>query len=328
MRRREFIAGLAGAVAWPVAARAQQPEAPVLLGLLNGVSFEGPYAGSVAAIRQGLQEIGFVEGRNLAIEYRAAHGQYDRLPELAADLVRSQVTAIIAIGASIPELVVKTAAATVPIVFATGSDAVEVGVVSSLNRPGGNVTGAGAVVGSASKRLEWLLELRPGASLVGYLDNSRLSGAFDTNVEDITTAARIRGRELVVFDAGTEREVETAFTQMALQRVRALVVGSDPFLTARQEQIIALAAQSRLPTIYATRGAVMLGGLMSYGVLTDDMYRVAGIYAGQILKGATPAESPVALPARFELIINNRTAQALRITVPRRLLIRADEIID
>jgi len=327
MRRREFIAGLTSAVAWPQVARAQQPKMPVV-GLLNGVSFEGPYAFPVAAIRQGLEETGFVEGRNLAIEYRAADGQYERLPELATDLVRRQATVIVAIGASISELAAKAAASTVPIVFAMGSDAVEVGVIDSLNRPEANVTGTSAIAGTASKRLELLLEVRPRISLVGYLDNSRWSGTFETNVENVTTAARIKGRELVVFDAGTEQEIETAFTHMALQRVRALVVSPDPFLTSRQEQIIALAAQSALPVIYATRGAVALGGLMSYGVVTNDMYRVAGIYAGRILNGATPADLPVALPTRFELVINNRAAKALRINVPRRLLLRADEIIE
>jgi len=210
-----------------------------------------------------------------------------------------------------------------------GSDAIEVGVVNSLNRPEAKATGTNfASAAPASARLELLLELRPGARLVGYLDNSRLSGRFEANVENVTTAARIKDRELVVFDAGTEQEVETAFTQIALQRVRALVVSSDPFLMTRQEQIIALAAQSALPTIYPTRGAVVLGGLMSYGVLTNHMYRAAGIYAGRILKGATPAELPIVLPTRFEFVINNRTARALRITVPRRLLSRVDEVID
>jgi putative tryptophan/tyrosine transport system substrate-binding protein len=324
MRRREFISGMTCTVAWPLAARAQ----PVpVVGLLNGVSFEGPYAAAVAAIRRGLQDTGFVEEQNLAIEYRTADGQYERLPGLANDLVRSQVAVIIAIGAS--ALAAQAAASTVPIVFAMGSDAIEVGVADSLNRPQANSTSANAAAAElASRRLELLLELRPGASLLGYLDNSRSSGAFETNVESVTAAARIKGRELAVFDAGTEQEVETAFTLMALQRVRALVVSPDPFLTTRQEQIIALAAQSRLPTIYAVRGAVMLGGLMSYGLLANDMYRLAGIYAGRILKGEIPAESPVMLPTRFEFVINNRTATALRITVPRRLLARADEIIE
>jgi putative ABC transport system substrate-binding protein len=324
MRRREFIAGLSSAAAWPLAARALEPDAAVI-GLLSGVSFEGPYAVPVAAIRQGLQEAGFAEGRNLAIEYRGAGGRYERLPELVTDLVRARVTVIIAIGVSIPELAAKAASSPVPIVFAMGSDAVEVGV---LNGPQPSATGTSAVAGVASQRLELLLELRPFASVLGYLDNSRSSEAFEANVDTLTTAARVKGRELAIFDAGTEQEVEVAFTSMALQRVRALVVSSDPFLTSRQEQIISLSEQSRVPAIYASREAVVLGGLMSYGVLTNEMYRVAGIYAARILKGATPAELPGAPPARFALVINNRTAKALRIAVPRRLLIRADEIID
>ncbi len=328
MRRREFIAGLTGAAAWPLRARAQPSKTPVV-GLLNGVSFDGPYAVAVAAIRAGLQETGFVEGQNLAIEYRAANGRYDLLPDLAAELVRSQAAVIVVIGVSRPALAAMAAASNMPIVFATGSDAVELGVVDSVSRleadaAAANTTGAGVV----SKRLALLLELRPGARLVGYLDNSRLQGAFDANVAEVTTAVGKEGRELVIFDAATEQELERAFTQMALQRVRALVVSADPFLSTRQEQIIALAAQSALPTIYAARGAVVLGGLMSYGVLTKDMYQAAGVYAGRILKGATPGESRIMLPSRFEFVINNKTAKALRITVPRRLLIRADEIIE
>jgi putative ABC transport system substrate-binding protein len=328
MQRREFIAGLAGAATWPLAARAQQPKVPVV-GLLNGVSFEGPYAVPVAAIRRGLQETGFVGGQNLAIEYRTADGQYERLQELATDLVRSDVAVIVVMGASTPALEATAAASTIPIVFAIGSDAVEVDLFNSLNKPQGNVTGTSSVTtGLASKRLELLLELRPGAPLFGYLDNSRSSESFETNVADITAAAGIKGRELLVFDAATEHEIDTAFTTMALLRVRALVVSPDAFLTTRQEQIIALAARSELPTIYAARGAVVLGGLMSYGVLNKDMYRLAGIYAGQILKGATQAAPPITPPTRVELVINSRTARTLRIAVPRRLLTRADELIN
>jgi putative ABC transport system substrate-binding protein len=327
MRRREFIAGIGGAAAWPLVARAQQPKLPTV-GLLNGVSFEGPYAVPVAAIRQGLQEAGFVEGQNLAIEYRTAEGEYERLPELAAELVRREAAVIIAIAAPTP-LAATAVASTVPIVFATGSDAIEVGVVDSLNRTPADVTGTGLVTaGPAVTRLELLLDLRPGASsLVGYLDNSRVSGGFETNVENVTTAAHIKGRELAVFEAGTEREVETAFIGMALRRVRALVIAADAFLISRQEQIVALAAEQRMPTIYATRGAVMRGGLMSYGALTDDLYRAAGAYAGRILKGATSAALPVMPPARFEFVINKATADALRVTVPKQLLARADEIV-
>jgi putative ABC transport system substrate-binding protein len=327
MRRREFIAGLTGAAAWPLVARAQQPNAPVV-GLLNAVAFDGPYAVPVAAIRRGLEETGFVEGQNLAIEYRSANGAYERLPELATDLIRNGVTVIVAIGVATPALAAMAAGSPVPIVFAMGSDAADVGAADRLNPPGANMAGASAAAGPASDRVGLLLDVRPGAtSLVGYLDNSRRSGAFDETVESVTSAARLRGRELAVFDAGTAEEVEIAFAQMALRRVRSLVVSPDAFLMTRQEQIITLAAESTMPTIYATRGAVMLGGLMSYGVLTNDMYRVAGVYAGRILKGATPAELPVVLPRRFELVINKTTAKALRITVPGPLLARADEII-
>jgi putative tryptophan/tyrosine transport system substrate-binding protein len=327
MRRRDFIAGIGGAAALPLVARAQQPTPTV--GLLNGVSYEGPYAAPVVGIRQGLQEAGFVEGQNLAIEYRTAGGEYERLPDLAADLVRRQAAVIIAIGAPRVALAATAAASTVPIVFATGSDAVEVGVVDSLNRPEANAAGASlATAEPAAMRLELMLDLRPGASsLVGYLDNSRASEAFEANVENVTEAARIKGRELAVFDAGTEREVEAAFIGMALRRIRALVVAADAFLITRQEQIIELAAEQRLPTIYATRGAVLHGGLMSYGALTNDMYRAAGVYAGRILNSATSAALPVMPPARFEFLINKTTANELRITVPKQLLARADEIV-
>jgi putative tryptophan/tyrosine transport system substrate-binding protein len=326
MRRREFIAGLTGTVAWPLAARAQRPQ---VVGLLNAASFDGPYAGAVTSIRRGLQETGLVEGQDFAIEYRAADGEYERLPDLAADLVRSQVAVIVVIGAWAPALADRVAALSMPTVFAMASDAVEVGVTNGFNRPQASPAGASfSSAGPASERFASLLELRPGASLIGYLDNSRLSDAFETNVENVTAAARMRGRELAVFDAGTEEEVDTAFTQMALRRVRALMVSPDPFLAARQEQIIALAAQGRVPTVYPTRGAVVAGGLMSYGLVRNDMYRAAGIYAGRILMGAISAELPIMLPTRFELVINKSTAMALRITVPRRLLARADEIID
>jgi putative tryptophan/tyrosine transport system substrate-binding protein len=326
MRRREFITGLMGTAAWPLAARAQRPQ---VVGLLNAASFDGPYAGAVTSIRRGLQETGLVEGQDFAIEYRAADGEYERLPDLAADLARSQVAVIVVIGAWAPALADRVAALSIPTVFAMASDAAEVGVANGFNRPQASPARASfASAGPASERFASLLELRPGASLIGYLDNSRLSDAFETNVENVTAAARMRGRELAVFDAGTEQEVDTAFTQMALRRVRALMVSPDPFLAARQEQIIALAAQGRVPTVYPTRGAVVAGGLMSYGLVRNDMYRAAGISAARILMGEISAELPIMLPTRFELVINSRTAMALRITVPRRLLARADEIID
>jgi putative tryptophan/tyrosine transport system substrate-binding protein len=325
MRRRAFIAGLTSAAAWPLAVRAQRPQ---VVGLLNGVSFEGPYAGAVTSIRYGLHETGLVEGQDFAVEYRAADGAYERLPDLAGDLVRSQVAVIVVIGAWTPALADRAAASSIPFVFASASDAVEVGVANGFNRPRANLADASfASAGPASDRFASMLELRPGASLVGYLDNSRSPAVFEANVETVTAAARMRGRELAVFDAGTEQEVDAAFTQIALRRVRALMISPDPFLATRQEQIIALAAQSRLPTVYPTRGAVVAGGLMSYGLVRNEMYRAAGIYAGRILQGATSAQLPIMLPTRFELVINDRTAMALRMTVPRRLLARADEII-
>jgi ABC-type uncharacterized transport system substrate-binding protein len=326
LRRREFVAAFGAAAAWPLAAPAQRLTLPVL-GLLNGASFEGPYAAPVAAIRRGLEETGFIEGRNLIVEYRAANGRYEQLPELTADLIQSQVTVVVAIGAPFPELALRAAVAPIPIVFATASDSVEVGVIDGRDRPNDNGMARSASAGAASKRVDLLLGMRPGARLIGYLDNSRLRETFRTNVENVTTAAAASQRELLVFDAGTEQEVDTVFNRIALQRVRGLVVGPDPFLISRQEQIIALAAESGVPTIYPTRGAAVLGGLMSYGALTEDMYRLAGIYAGRILKGETPSDFPIALPTRFEFVINRRTAEALRITVPRQLMVRADEVI-
>lgn len=321
---------MAGAAVWPLAARAQQPEPPVVVGLLNAVSFDGPYAVPAESIRQGLREAGFVEGANLTIEYRTADGHHDRLPDLVADLVRNQVTGIVAIGASTSALATaKAAAARVPIVFADGADALAVGLVKGRNGPEADDTAAGvAPMGLGPKRLEFMLELVRRGPFIGYLDNSSAAGAFATNVENVTTAARDMGRELAVFDVATERDIETAFTRMALQGVRALIVSPDPYLTTRQEQIIALSAQSRIATIYSARAAVALGGLMSYGLVTHDIYRLAGIYAGHILSGAAPADTPIMIPTRYEFVINGNTARTLRVPMPRRLLFRADEIIN
>jgi putative ABC transport system substrate-binding protein len=326
--RREFIAGLSGAAAWPLAARAQQARMPVI-GLLNGVSFEGAYAMPVAAIRQGLKETGFVEGQNLTIEYRSADGRAEQLPALAADLVRRQVAVIVAIGASAPALAAKAATSTIPIVFAMGGDAVELGLVKSLNRPGANVTGMSINSGPlAPKRLELLRELVPQATLIAYLDNSRLSRAFEVTARNLTTAARTVGARLVVFDAGTEQEIEAAFTAMARQRIGALVVSPDAFLNTRAQQVVSLAARHALPTVYSGRYSVVLGGLISYGVLADDMFRQAGVYAGRILKGDKSADLPVQLPTRFETVLNLKTARTLGLDVPASILLRADEVIE
>jgi putative tryptophan/tyrosine transport system substrate-binding protein len=321
MRRREFIAGL-GAAIWPLAARAQQAKMPVI-GLLNGVTSEA-YASWIAAIRRGLQDAGFVEGRNLSIEVRAADGQYERLPALAADLVHRQVAVIIAIGGPRAALTAKAATSTIPLVFAIGSDAVEIGLVKSLNRPEANVTGASIASGPlAPKRLELILEMVPQAILIGFLDNQ---SPFER--KNIATAAQIKGRQLVPFGASTEQEIDAAFADMPRRRIDALVVGADAFLFTRQEQIMSLAARHGLPTIYSYRAYVVAGGLMSYGVLVEDMYRQAGRYAGRILKGEKPADLPVLLPTKFELVINLKTARALGLSVPASLLAIADEVIE
>jgi len=328
MRRRNFIAGLGGAAAWPLAVRAQQSAARPVIGLLNGVSFD-TYPGSMVAIRQGLREAGFVEGQNLTIEYRTANGRADQLPELAADLVRRQVAVIIAIGAGAPAQAAKAATATIPIVFANGGDAVESGLVKSLNRPEANVTGMSfATAQLAPKRLELLCEMVLDADVIGYLDNSRLTVSAESNFKGLAAAARALGRKVVSFDSSTDAEIVAAFAGIAEQRVRALVISADAFLISRRVLIIALAEQQGLPTIHATRDEVALGGLMSYGPIVNDMYRQAGVYAGRILNGAKPEELPVLLPTRFELVINNRAAKKLGIEIPLPMLIRADAVIE
>jgi putative tryptophan/tyrosine transport system substrate-binding protein len=322
MKRREFIAGLGGTVAWPLAAPAQQAKMPVI-GLLNGVTSEA-YASWIAAIRRGLQDAGFVEGRNLSIEVRAADGQYKRLPALAADLVHRRVAVIIAIGGPRAGLTAKAATSTIPIVFAIGSDAVEIGLIKSLNRPEANVTGASIASGPlAPKRLELILEMVPQATLIGFLDNQ---SPFER--KNIATAAQTKGRQLVPFGASTEQEIDAAFADMPRRRIDALVVGADAFLFTHQEQIISLAARHGLPTIYSYRAYVVAGGLMSYGVIVEDMYRQAGRYAGRILKGEKPADLPVLLPTKFEFVINLKTAKALSLTIPPNLLALADEVIE
>jgi putative tryptophan/tyrosine transport system substrate-binding protein len=322
MKRREFIAGLGGAAAWPVAARAQQ-RPMLVIGLLNGVTSEA-YASWIAAIRRGLQDAGFVEGRNLSIEVRAADGQYERLPALAADLVHRQVAMIIAIGGPRAALTAKAATSTIPIVFAIGSDAVEIGLVKSLNRPEANVTGASIANGPlAPKRLELILEMVPQATLIGFLGNE---SPFEQ--KNVATAAQIKGRQLVPFGASTEQEIDAAFADIPRRRIDALVVGADAFLLTRHEQIISLAARHGLPTIYSYRAYVVAGGLMSYGVLVEDMYRQAGRYAGRILKGEKPADLPVLLPTKFEFVINLQTAKALGLTISPNLLALADEVIE
>ena len=326
MRRREFITLVGGAAAvWPLAARAQQPAMPVI-GLLNGVSFEGVFATPVASIREGLAETGFVEGKNLKIEYRSADGRAERLPVLAADLVRLQVSVIIALGGSVSARTAKAATSTIPIVFAMGGDALELGLVKSLSRPEANVTGMSFATSQlAPKRLELLRDLVPQATLIGYLDN--LATASELVRKDLAAAAGTIGRRIVVFDAGTEQEVDAAFAKMVQQRVGAFVVSADAFLNTRREQIVALAARHALPGIYASEGYATLGGLVSYS-FTDDLARQAGVYAGRILKGAKTSDLPVMFPTKFKLTFNLKTAKALGLTVTREFLLLADEVIE
>jgi putative tryptophan/tyrosine transport system substrate-binding protein len=328
LKRREVITLLGGAaLAWPLAAQGQQPAMPVI-GFLNGVSFGGALAvAQAAAIRQGLRETGYVEGQNVAIEYRSADGEYDRLPALAAELVREKVAVIIAVGSSNPPRAAKAVTSTIPIVFAVGSDPVATGLVTNLRRPEANLTGVTfnntALV---PKRMEIARELLPGATSIGYLRNS--TNLFDTDVAELTAAARTLGLRLSVFTASTDRELLTVFQSMAQQQLPALIVSTDATFNARRNQIAALAGHHGIPAIYSGREYVLAGGLISYSTEVDSLHRQAGIYTGRILKGDKPSDLPVVLPTKFELVINSKAAKELGLTVPVTLLTRADEVIE
>jgi putative ABC transport system substrate-binding protein len=326
VRRREFISLFGGAAAWPLAARAQQPAMPVV-GFMNIFSPEN-VPQWVAAFRQGLKEIGFVEGQNVAVEYRWAHGQYERLPELAAELVRRQVTVIAATGGDPSPQVAKAATQTIPIVFTANGDPVGNGLVASLNRPGGNVTGF-TIFGpaAASKRLQLLHELVPQAAAISFLMNpTNPNGEIETRATE--TAARSLGKEMLVLGASSELELDTAFAAMAQERVGALLVGSDPFFFWQRDHVAGLAARHRIPAIYDLREFAQTGGLMSYGNSLTNLYRQVGVYVGRILKGEKPADLPVLQSTKFELVINLKTAKALGLDVPPTLLARADEVIE
>jgi ABC-type uncharacterized transport system substrate-binding protein len=325
MTRREFISLLGGAAAWPLAARAQQPAMPVI-GFLSSGSAEADTS-RTDAVRRGLAEIGYVEGQNLAIEYRGAQYQYDRLPALAVDLVSRRVTVIVAIGTP-PTLAAKAATSTIPIVFATGGDPVQLSLVTSLNRPGGNLTGVSilntAVMG---KRLELLHELAPTARVIGYLANPK-SEFTELEMNALHEAARALGVELRVLNAANESEIDTAFATLAKEHSVPLVVSTDNFFNDRRVRLVVLAARHAIPAIYAYREFAAAGGLMSYGADLADAYRQVGTYAGRILKGAKPTELPVHQAVKVELVINLHTAKALGITFPLPLLGRADKVIE
>jgi putative ABC transport system substrate-binding protein len=327
MRRRTFITLIGGASAWPFTARAQQPSMPVI-GLLYAVSAE-EWADRTAAMRQGLNESGFVEGRNVAIEYRWADGHLDRLPAMAADLVGRKVAVILVGGSVVATRAAMAATQSIPIVFTTGVDPVIAGLVTSLNKPGGNVTGVSLVIGElGSKRLELLHELIPTAKKIALLVNPRNPETSKFDIEIGQTAARRLGLEIIVVDGGTKDDIERALAIAVQQRAAALQIGSDAFFQNSREQIAALALRHAMPTISSTSEEATTGSLMSYGADPIDVYRQAGIYLGRILKGEKAADLPVMLPTKFNLTINLKTAKTLGLTIPESFLLRADRVIE
>jgi putative tryptophan/tyrosine transport system substrate-binding protein len=327
MRRREFISLLGGtAAAWPLAARAQQSAMPVI-GFISSRS-QKESTTVVDAFRQGLRDLGYVEGQNVAVEYEWADGQLDRLPTIAAHLVNRRVAVIVAAGGDRPALAAKAATSTIPIIF-TGSDfPVKVGLVDSLNRPGGNVTGASLFTSELeTKKFALLRELMPKASLIAILVNPSNPSA-ESDVQDVQSAAASVGQRISLLKASSEREIDAAFEAVVAERADALLVAHDPIFLSRREQFVALAARHGTPAIYEFREFVLIGGLMSYGSRITENYQLAGKYAGRILKGEKPADLPVQQPTKFELAINLKTAKSLGLEIPATLLARADEVIE
>ncbi len=326
MNRRELLILGGTAIVLPRAARAQQKAMPVI-GYLNSTS-PGPYAPFLAAFRQGLGETGYVEGQNLAIEYRWAENHLDQLPTLAADLVGRKVDMLVTAGGPPPALAAKHATSTIPILFTAVGDPVAAGLVASLARPGGNVTGFSILVVELNpKRLELLCELVPEARVIALLVNPK-NPSSERVISDVQEAARAKGVQLPILKAASESEIDAAFASLVQLQAGALVVGSDPFFNSRREQLVAVASRHAVPAIYEWREFAAQGGLISYGPSLTSVNRQAGTYTGRILKGEKPADLPVQQPTKFELVINLKTAKALRLTVPQTLLARADEVIE
>jgi putative tryptophan/tyrosine transport system substrate-binding protein len=327
VRRRDFITLVGGAmVAWPLVARARHPAMPVI-GFLSSRS-SGEATLDLAGFRKGLAEAGYVEGQNVAIEYRWADNRYERLPAMAADLVSRRVAVIAATGGPVTGLAVKAATSVIPFVFITGVDPVQLGLVASFARPGGNATGVNLFITAVeAKRLGLLHELVPAAGQIAAIVNPK-SPELDTQLSDLQTAAHVIGRQLSILRAGDEGEIDVAFATLARTRVQALQVAADPLCVSYRERIVALAARHSVPAIYESRAYVAAGGLMSYGPDLIDMYRQVGVYTGHILKGANPADLPVIQPTALQLVINLKTAKAIGLEIPPMLQARADEVIE
>jgi putative ABC transport system substrate-binding protein len=325
MKRREFIGLLGGAAIWPLATNAQQAGVPVI-GFLSSVS-PGPYAQQLAAFRRGLGQTGFIEGQNVAIEYRWAEGNYDRVPALVAEFVQRRVDVIVATGAT--GLAAKAATATIPIIAVSGGDPTEEGLVADLRRPSGNITGMALFAYSLGpKRFELIRELIPSAKLIAVMANPNNRGGANTDRKNVEAAASAVGQRIVVLDTANESDFEPAFAAMVRQGADALIVMADPFFNSRREQLVALVAQHRIPAIYEWREFAEIGGLMSYGSSLTEAVRQLGLYTGQILRGTKPADLPFQRASKIELIINLKTARTLGITFPITLLGRADEVIE